>query len=309
MNSGIDWTLLRPGRFMSNALGWRPMIQRGDTVRVPFARRPAASIDPADIAAIAVVALTTQNHRNIAYQLSGPQALTPADELTILAEVLSRPLRLVEASVEDARAGMLAAGMSPLVVEAAIARTLEGKDGTELLPMVARSSAAPRPASRSGPPPTPHCSPTPVRNNEGDAAMTGTTDEQVRELGRRWVEAEQRGDVDTLDAISADDFTLVGPVGFVLNKQQWLDRYRNDAFVTRSLVWDGIEVRDYGDAAVAIGCHTQQASYQGQLVDGQFRATHIVVRRHDQWLLAGLHLSPIGGPPPFRPPAQPSQAT
>lgn len=24
MNSGIDWTLLRPGRFMSDALGWRP---------------------------------------------------------------------------------------------------------------------------------------------------------------------------------------------------------------------------------------------------------------------------------------------
>lgn len=26
-----------------------------------------------------------------------------------------------------------------------------------------------------------HCSPTPIRTNEGAAAMTGTTDEQVRE--------------------------------------------------------------------------------------------------------------------------------
>ncbi len=131
--------------------------------------------------------------------------------------------------------------------------------------------------------------------------MHSTTDEQVRELGRRWAEAEQRGDVATLDAISTDDFTLVGPLGFVLNKQQWLDRYRPGALITRSLVWDGVEVRAYGDTVVAIGCHTQEATYQGHPSDGRFRATHIAVRRHDQWLLAGLHLSPIGGPPPLRP--------
>jgi ketosteroid isomerase-like protein len=129
--------------------------------------------------------------------------------------------------------------------------------------------------------------------------MDKTADEQVRDLGSRWVEAEQRGDIATLDAITAPDFTLVGPLGFVLNKQQWLDRYRTGALVTRSLIWDGLEVRDYGEAAVAIGCHTQQATYQGHPVDGRFRATHIAVRDgDDRWLLAGLHLSPLGGPQP-----------
>jgi hypothetical protein len=59
--------------------------------------------------------------------------LTPTDELAVLAEVLSRPLRLVEPSVEETKAGMLAAGMPVPVVEAAIARVLEGKEGTELL--------------------------------------------------------------------------------------------------------------------------------------------------------------------------------
>jgi hypothetical protein len=128
--------------------------------------------------------------------------------------------------------------------------------------------------------------------------MEKTVDEQVRNLGRRWVEAEQRGDVATLDAITAPDFTLVGPLGFVLNKQQWLDRYRTGALVTRSLIWDGIEVRDYGEAAVAVGCHTQQATYRDHPADGRFRVTHIAVRDGgDRWLLAGLHLSPIGAPP------------
>jgi ketosteroid isomerase-like protein len=128
--------------------------------------------------------------------------------------------------------------------------------------------------------------------------MGTTTEEQVRELGRRWAAAEQAADVAILDELAADDLTLVGPAGFVLNREQWLDRYRTGALVTSSLVWDDVTVRDYGDAAIAIGCHTQQAEYQGHPADGRFRATHFYVRQAGHWLLAGLHLSAIAAPPP-----------
>ena len=46
-NSGAAWTFLRPGRFMSNALQWAPMIKRDGRVTAPFGRRATASIDPA----------------------------------------------------------------------------------------------------------------------------------------------------------------------------------------------------------------------------------------------------------------------
>jgi ketosteroid isomerase-like protein len=129
-----------------------------------------------------------------------------------------------------------------------------------------------------------------------------TTESQILELGERWARAERQGDADALDALSADDFTLVGPVGFVLNKQQWLDRYRTDSgLAIESLVWDEVAVRDYGGTAVAIGVHTQRGEFSGRPVDGTFRATHIAVRRGADWVLAGMHLSPIGGPPPFAP--------
>ena len=131
--------------------------------------------------------------------------------------------------------------------------------------------------------------------------MEESTREQVLDLGRRWAGAEQRGDVAALDAMATDDFTLVGPAGFVLSKQQWLGRYRGGGFVTQSLTWDEVSVRDYGDAAVVVGVNTQRAEFQGNPADGSFRATHIAVRRAGRWLLAGQHLSPIGGPPPFAP--------
>ena len=123
------------------------------------------------------------------------------------------------------------------------------------------------------------------------------TDNEIRELGRRWADAEQRGATAALDAMAVADFTLVGPLGFVLDKQQWLDRYRSSDFVTHSLEWDEVSVRDYGTAAIAIGRQTQRAEYRGAASDGQFRITHVAVRTGEAWLLAGIHLSPIATPP------------
>lgn len=132
-----------------------------------------------------------------------------------------------------------------------------------------------------------------------------TTRDEVLELGRRWVAAELAGDADALDRLGARDFRLVGPVGFVLDRQQWLDRYRGQRDLRLTdLRWDDVEVRELtDDVAVAIGVQTQQGTFAGNPVDARLRVTQIAVREDGEWRLAGLHFSPIGGPPPFgRPP-------
>ncbi len=128
-------------------------------------------------------------------------------------------------------------------------------------------------------------------------SMSTTTD--VIEVGERWARAERAGDVDTLDRLADDGFRLVGPFGFVLDKQQWLDRYRTGAFHTRSLAWDDVSVADHGDLAITIGKQTQEATYQGHPSDGAFRVSHVWARRRDGWLLLGMHLSQAD--PPSRP--------
>jgi ketosteroid isomerase-like protein len=126
------------------------------------------------------------------------------------------------------------------------------------------------------------------------------TDKQIRDLGEHWTDAERCGDVAALDALAADTFRLVGPLGFVLDKQQWLGRYRSGAFVTHSLSWNDVDVCDYGDTAVAIGILEQEAAYQGRPSNGKFRVTQILVRHGQAWRLVGLHYSPIGA---FAPPS------
>ena len=72
--SGLDWTILRPCAFMSNALQWLPQLRSSDVLRLEFADVAAAVIDPFDIAAVAAVALTNDGHAERTYALSGPQS-------------------------------------------------------------------------------------------------------------------------------------------------------------------------------------------------------------------------------------------
>jgi hypothetical protein len=88
-----------------------------------------------------------------------------------------------------------------------------------------------------------------------------------------------------------------------LDKQQWLDRYRGGGLHTHALAFEDAVTRVHGDYAIRIGRHIQQAEFQGRPVNGEFRATHIAVRDGGRWRLAGVHLSPIGVPPPFARPA------
>jgi ketosteroid isomerase-like protein len=129
--------------------------------------------------------------------------------------------------------------------------------------------------------------------------MSGDTQTQILALGSRWAQAEQNGDTAELDELAVADFRLIGPFGFILDRDQWLQRYSSGALDTRSLTWDQVEVRDFGDTAIAIGRHSQQASYAGRSADGRFRITHVFVRGSDgTWRIANIQLSQLAAGAP-----------
>src|SRR5436190_6507559 len=94
--------------------------------------------------------------------------------------------------------------------------------------------------------------------------QNATATDQVLELGQRWAAAERAGDADALEPLLADDFLLVGPLGFMLDKRQYLGSRRSGDLKHESLVWDDVHVRGYGGTAVAVGSQTQRTTFQGR---------------------------------------------
>jgi uncharacterized protein YbjT (DUF2867 family) len=90
--SRIPATILRPGAFMTNALDWSSTIRAGGFVLDLIGPGRYAPIDPADIAAVAAVALTEEGHEGKQYVLTGGEALTVAEQTRILATALGRHL-------------------------------------------------------------------------------------------------------------------------------------------------------------------------------------------------------------------------
>lgn len=144
--SGLRWTSLRCTSFMSNALRLVDQIGKGDTVRVQFPDARTADIDPYDIAQVALYALRSDDWADQALELTGPQALLPADRVRILGETLGRELRAVGLTHEETRAELEASGMPKPYVDAFFAFFVDGTlDESEVLPTVERvTGRAPR---------------------------------------------------------------------------------------------------------------------------------------------------------------------
>lgn len=118
-NSGLSWTMLRPGNFMSNALLlWGETIRTQGAFYQPTGEGRWAAIDPADIGAVAIQALTKPGHEGKAYTLTGPESLTAAQYAETLSSVLGKPVKFVDVPPEAAKQSMLASGIPAEYVEA-----------------------------------------------------------------------------------------------------------------------------------------------------------------------------------------------
>ena len=102
--SGVPFTHLEPGEFMSNSTNWAPQIRAGDEVRDAWGDAANAPIAQEDIAAVAAQVLLSEEHLGRSYELTGPETISRRRQLTALGEALGRDLVYVELTGEAASA-------------------------------------------------------------------------------------------------------------------------------------------------------------------------------------------------------------
>jgi len=126
----------------------------------------------------------------------------------------------------------------------------------------------------------------------GGIAMAGTTT-LLLDLVDRFTAAELAGDIDFLNQTLAADFNAIGPRGFMLTKEQWIDRFESGDLTHQSYDWSNLNIRLYGDTAIVTGCQSFTGQHKGRDIEGNFRGTLVFVTIDGQWQIAGLQLSQI----------------
>ncbi|MFF8909594.1 SDR family oxidoreductase [Streptomyces olivaceoviridis] len=104
--SGLDWAVLRPGGFASNALAWAESVRTQGTVAAPFGDVGVPILDPADIAEVAAACLLDDRHSGGVFELTGPEVITPRQQAAAIAAALGSPVRFHELTRAKAKAAM-----------------------------------------------------------------------------------------------------------------------------------------------------------------------------------------------------------
>lgn len=113
--SGLAWTILRPGGFASNAFAWVESVRTRREIAAPFADTGLPVVDPDDIAEVGAAALREDGHDGRVYELTGPVLSTPRERAGAIADALGEPVRFVEQTRDEARAQMLGFMPEPVV--------------------------------------------------------------------------------------------------------------------------------------------------------------------------------------------------
>ncbi|CAG4882778.1 Epimerase [Georgfuchsia toluolica] len=100
--SDLDFTILQPARLMHNILSsWQKILSTG-VYSEPFsADAPISDVDFADVAEVAAIALTQSGYGRAAFELCCEGMLNRHQRVELLSDVLGRPIKSADISVED----------------------------------------------------------------------------------------------------------------------------------------------------------------------------------------------------------------
>lgn len=108
--SGLTFTFLRPNLYMQGLLNFRQSIQQKNAFFAAAGNARISAVDVRDLADVAVAALTTSQHDNKTYSLTGPDGLTFAEMAHQLSMAVGRSITFVDVPPESMRTALVDLG-------------------------------------------------------------------------------------------------------------------------------------------------------------------------------------------------------
>ena len=133
-DSGLPWTFIRPGGFMSNSYQWIRSIAAEGVVYNALGDTRFPPIAPEDIATVSAKALIDPKLSGKVFELTGGELLNVPEQVAILSKILERPIRCVDVPVEVAVQNFIAAGI-PAPIAAAVGESYQSVRDSRIVAM------------------------------------------------------------------------------------------------------------------------------------------------------------------------------
>jgi len=123
----------------------------------------------------------------------------------------------------------------------------------------------------------------------------GDTAAVVLRLEDELTVAFNKYDAAALDHLWGDDLTFVSPNGSLAHKPERLAGLKNIPAEIPKSTNESVDVKNFGDVAVAIVVSKWSGTSNGKPFVARFRATHVWAKRAGEWKLVSAHVSQVKG--------------
>ncbi|GAB3996869.1 hypothetical protein GCM10028807_40570 [Spirosoma daeguense] len=118
--------------------------------------------------------------------------------------------------------------------------------------------------------------------------------ELIQAVEDQLMNAQLISDVDTLDALLADDLIAVGPDGQLLGKADDLAAHRAKVFRIETINRQDLTIKPIQDGIVVTFVLMDiQGSINNQPASGRFRYTRVWTQQQGRWRVTAAHISQV----------------
>lgn len=143
----------------------------------------------------------------------------------------------------------------------------------------------------------------PMFANDPPQSTITKAEQEVRQLERRWLDAYEQYDSQTMNTIVADEFVITFPNGSRQNKSELMAMIKNPnkSGPAMRFYTEDVKSRAIGDTVILRGTVVTEYERDGKAVKEQSRYTDTYVKRNGRWQVVASHLSNVPEPPKKQP--------
>jgi hypothetical protein len=117
--------------------------------------------------------------------------------------------------------------------------------------------------------------------------------DQLAEAHRQVLGALVDGDRETLGRWVADDCQIVGPKGYLIGKEEWIETHDSGVYEQVMLEVEHTELTVRDDLALRCDLQRSECLFKGETIKGLYRVLNVWARAEESWQLVGIQYTAV----------------